>query len=416
MSIKFDFQYSKISNNFQSSSLTKYKNYLLKILKNKKNFFDKKESFLCLPFYKKTISQCKKLDKLLNPDLMIVIGIGGSNLGAWCVYNSIYGRYAELLEKKILFADSPEPLLIKKILDICSTYIKEKKKICLVFISKSGTTLESVANFKILYSFLKSSSPHIDIVFISSSSHFDRRKLKQLNFHFLKIPQAVVGRYSVFSVAGVFPLVYCGIDVESLFSGAQKATLNILQKEPQILYNWANFIYSNYPAKNIFVSFLFSSSLEKYGMWHNQLFAESLSKNLKGLTPIFSIGPMDLHSMAQLYFGGPKDKIFSLLSIKRFDYDEVFSSQPAIFSQEDIFTSKPLSHVYNSIFRGVKQAFISAKLPFVSIELEKLDEFHLGYLMQCDMLKTIFCAKLAGVNAFDQPAVELYKSEVKKFL
>ncbi|MCX8163476.1 MAG: hypothetical protein N3D10_02880 [Candidatus Micrarchaeota archaeon] len=415
MAVEFDFDHTLLhSKKISLKELQNYRQVLLSILKN--NNFSSPDSFILLPFKRELLVKIKKLNKELKPDLTIVVGIGGSNLGAWAVYSSIYGRYAELEEKKIFFADCPEPFLVQKILNLSFEFIKKKRKVCLVFVSKTGTTLESVTNFKILYSFLKKYSRYLSVVFISSPLAFDEKKLKELNFHFLEIPPSIVGRYSVFSAAALFPLSSAQIDIDSLLEGAKAATIELLEKNPSTLFNYSKFIYSHYPSRNIFVNFLFSTSLEKYGMWHNQLFAESLSKNFKGLSPISSIGPTDLHSLAQLYFGGPKDKIFSLLSIKKFDYDEVFSKSLGLFKDEEIFNSKSISHIYSSIFRGVKEAFIKNKLPFVAIELDQLDEYHLGYLMQFDMLKIIFSAKLFKVNPFDQPAVEFYKKEVKKFL
>ncbi|MFN3909886.1 MAG: hypothetical protein ACK4J0_01470 [Candidatus Anstonellaceae archaeon] len=415
MPLKFDFENSSVSYPKNFEKFDDYTNYLKEILQKKT--YDCPESFILLPYEKQFLEQTKKILHSIKPDLLILIGIGGSNLGAWAVYEAVFGRYAILQNKKILFADVPDPSLLNQILFFSSLYQKQKKKVCLVFISKSGSTLESVANFKALYLHLKKKAKNLDILFISNQNVFNPIELEKLNIYSLQIPQQVVGRYSVFSSVGLFPLLFSEVNAKKLLDGAKFAIENFLGRNKEDLYKTSYFIYNHYSSKkNIFINFCFSSSLDKYGQWHNQLLAESLSKNSKGLTPYYSSAPADLHSLAQLYFGGPKDKFFSFLSIKNFKFDFKFFQNFGIFKEEDILKNKSIFSVYNSIFNGVKNSFKNSKIPFISLELDFLDEFHIGYLMQFDMLKTIFCSKLFEVNPFNQPEVELYKKEIKKLL
>jgi glucose-6-phosphate isomerase len=156
-------------------------------------------------------------------------------------------------------------------------------------------------------------------------------------------------------------------------------------------------------------------------LWHSQLLAESLGKNGFGFSPYPSIGSIDLHSLAQLYYDGPKDKIFSLISINNYPKNLKSDFESSLFSKSfpssfNFLKNNNIKTINQKIFLGVKNSFIKQNLPFIHIQLERLDEYHLGYLMQYDMLKTIFLAKLFNINPFDQPAVELYKTEIKKIL
>lgn len=416
MPITFDFNNSLVDYPKNFENLENYCNYLKKVLQ--KRDYSTPESFLILPNEKKFFNQTKKLLNIIKPDLLILIGIGGSNLGTWAVYEAIFGRYAILKDKKILFADVPDPFLLTQILDLSLNYIKNKKKVCLVFVSKSGSTLESISNFKVIYSFLKNKGKrNLEFVFISNVDIFSKEQLEKFNAHFLEIPFNVIGRYSVFSSVGLFPLTFANIKVDKLLKGADSATKDFLNKNKEDLYKTCYFISQNYKnSKNIFVNFCFSSSLDKYGQWHNQLFAESLGKNSKGATPFYSSAPADLHSLAQLYLGGPKDKFFSFLSIKEFVKDFNLDTNLGIFKDEEILKNKDIFSIYQSIHTGVKNSFKNNQIPFISLELDSLDEFNLGYLMQFDMLKTIFCSNIFEVNPFDQPHVELYKKEIKKLL
>jgi len=415
MPLKIDFENSLMDFSLIEKEFEKNKDYF-EFLKTKINKECANEyCFLNIPNQKIFLKESVELNKKLNNDILIVVGIGGSSLGAKAAYYAIAGSYADINEKKkILFADASDPFLLNKILKIANLYQKNKKTITLAFISKTSTTLESITNFNFLYNNLKNKKG-IDFVFICNESL--EEKFSQTKINFLAIPEKLVGRYSVFSCVGLFVLSFTTFDTKKFLEGAAKANEYLLKEKLQKeIFSYAYFLYSNYPQKKIFVNFSFSSSFVEYNNWLAQLIAESISKNSIGITPYPSIGPNDLHSLAQLYLDGPKDKIFNFLSIKNFDKLEKFEFKPTKILDDSFLNKKNFGFVYNAIIKGVKNAFKNNKLAFVSTEIEKLNEFEIGYLMQFNMINTILVAKLFNVNPFDQPAVENYKKEIKKLL
>ena len=417
MPLKLDFENSLLDFYLVDKAFQENKDYF-EMLKSKigKECTDE-YCFLNIPSQKRFLKECSKLNEELDNDILIVIGIGGSSLGAKAAYQAVAGRYANILEKKkILFADASDPVLLNKILKLANLYQKNKKRITIAFISKTSATLESIINFNFLYNNFKNKKA-IDFVFICNET-LEKNFTNFKDVKFLAIPTKLVGRYSVFSSVGLFALSFSTLDVKKFLEGAAAANQYILnQKSQREIFSYAYFLYSNYPQKKIFVNFSFSSSFVEYNNWLAQLIAESISKNGIGLTPYPSIGPNDLHSLAQLYLDGPKDKIFNFLSIENFDEKQAsFKFKPTNILDDSILNKKNFGFVYNALVDGVKNAFKNSGLAFISSKIEKLNEFEVGYLMQFNMINTVLVAKLFNVNPFDQPAVENYKREVKNLL
>jgi glucose-6-phosphate isomerase len=266
MVVLFDFNNSKI-NNLDKNKLVVLENYsdfLNNFIKNKD--YSSEHSFLLLPFEQKFLKESQDLIKKSNPSLVVVVGIGGSNLGAWAVAQALKGRYFDLLEKKkLLFADCSDPILLNQILLISSEYLKNNKKVLFLLISKSFSTLESISNFSFLYNYLKKNlkNKKLQIGFLCNESIINKNKDFFEKFFYLPIPDKVVGRYSVFSNVGLAPLSFINIDIKKLLAGAKDCTLELLNNKKDVLFNSVMFLYNNYPTKKIFVNFCFSPSLEK---------------------------------------------------------------------------------------------------------------------------------------------------------
>ena len=149
--------------------------------------------------------------------------------------------------------------------------------------------------------------------------------------------------------------------------------------------------------------FYFAPELESLGKWYRQLVGESLGKSHDvGITPIVSIGSTDLHSMAQLYFGGPRDKFTNLIRVEN--------------EQGTAALAKSFFKIMNAIYGGVRAAYIKNQLPFTEIIFEDISEHTLGAYMQFKTMEIMYLGRLMDVNAFDQPAVEDYKEETRKLL
>ncbi len=337
---------------------------------------------------------------------VLAIGIGGSSLGARAIYSAL--RPA----KKIIFVDTIDPFETAKIIKEINILYQNGRKAIFVLISKSGETTEVVANYGVLINELKKFDRDWRarvIVITDKNSKLDIYAKKQ-GFETLFIPKIIGGRYSVFTAAGLFPLVLAGVKIEKLLDGAKAA------EKKRALFGAAA-IYFNYKKKNdIHNIFIFSERLRIFGEWYRQLIAESLGKGGKGITPIVSMGPVDLHSMVQLYFDGPRDKLTTFVSIKNEKIDFKVSKVDDLDELVPGIGGKSQRLIMKSILDGVKLAYKKKKMPFLEIEFENLSEESLGELMMTKMTETVYLAKLLKVDAFSQPAVEFYKKEARKIL
>jgi len=403
--LQFNFQkISQVPGIFfrKRKEISNYLGGLQEILKTKK--YDFPESFLALPeeipFNFRKFGEFQKI---------LLVGIGGSSLGAQAIYNALKNK-KKLSE--ILFFDSLNPFFLEKIL---SGIKKEKIAIC--FISESGKTLETITNFFTLWKALKKEQPKVFAVTDRNSplANFAIRKNWQLFF----LPQEVVGRYSVFSNSGLLPLGLAGVNIKELLQGAKESNKICLTdnslKNPAlasaltIFYNWQK-------GKNIYTNFVFPPDLEFFGKWYCQLMAESLGKKGKGITPTISTGTSDFHSLTQLYLDGPRDKLINFIFVEKLNADFQI---PELEDFRKIFPEiekKKIWQINQAIFEGMKRVFLKKKIPFTEIILPELKERNLGQLFQMKMIEIVLLAKLMKVNAFDQPAVQLYKKETRKIL
>lgn len=377
--------------------------YLKKIQEiwNKKNY-NFPEGFLSLTQEALFFSRRRK-------EKILLIGIGGSSLGAQAIYYSLKNK-KKLNE--IVFLNSLNPLYLKKFF-----LSKKKEKITICFISESGKTLETIANFFVLFKKIKKYNPRIFVV-TDKDSPLNKFALKN-KWQTFFLPKAVVGRYSVFSNSGLVPLYLAGIDVKGLLKGAEEANKFCLIDDPLknpayasaliIFYQWQK-------GKNIYTNFIFPPDLEFFGRWYCQLMAESLGKKGRGITPAFALGTTDFHSLAQLYLDGPRDKLINFVFVKNLGID-FFIPEIKDFKKElPELEKKRIWQINKAIFDGMKKVFLKKKIPFTETILENLNERELGQLFEMKMIEIILLAKLMKVNAFNQPAVELYKKETRKLL
>jgi glucose-6-phosphate isomerase len=369
-----------------------------------------------------------KVKQSLNISAIVVIGIGGSNLGAIAVHEAINGKFYNQKDKmKIFFADTADSDLINDIKQFIEHILKSEKNIILNLISKSGNTTESVANFEIFLEILKKHRKDFQKYVVVTTDK--NSKLEQLAFreHFevLNIPETAGGRFSVFSPAGLFPLGMVGVDIKKLLKGARGVTDKCLSKETSknpSAQSAIDLFCNHREGKSIHDLFIFSPDMESVGKWYRQLIAESLGKKYtrsaikvnEGITPTVSVGSTDLHSMAQLYLGGPEDKFTTFIKVIPKQKEKIPKFKEYEHLVEGI-QGKKLSDVMDAIYSGTKLAYIKGKKPFNQITIEK-NEYSIGQYMQYEMIKIIMLGHLMNVNPFDQPAVEEYKEETRKIL
>jgi glucose-6-phosphate isomerase len=372
-----------------------------------------------LKIVKSVVRDCLKL----KPDYLVVVGIGGSNLGTIAVQEAVLGELYNQLDSqlKVLYIDTVDSDSLSDVLRIIEPALKKGKKVVVNGISKSGRTTETIANFEIvvglLRKYIKDYEKYVVVTSDKFSPFWDLALDK--SFNVLEIPKRVGGRYSVFSSVGLFPLGMLGVNLERLLRGAKdmkKICLHTdIRKNPAALS--AAIQYKNHKkGKKISNMFLFSNDLESIGKWERQLMGESIGKKGRGITPTFAIGSTDLHSLVQLYLGGPNDKIHSFISVKKNNTNLAVPNLSEYSELVDDIQKKPLSEIMDAILSGVRASFRKGKRPFIDVELPNKKAFTIGALLQYKMMEMMYLGYLLNVNPFNQPDVEGYKKITRGLL
>ena len=342
------------------------------------------------------------IKKFSKYNRIIIIGMGGSILGS----KSIYSFFKKKIKKEVIFFDNLDESLISNF-----KKIKNQKNSCFIIISKSGYTLETLANFLIIS---KKKINGNKLIFITENS--DNALLdiaNRCNAEIIEHKKFVGGRYSVLSEVGMLPAFLMGLEVEK-FKNFEKLIKN--KKFISCLIHDAASIYTlnNKSIKNsVFISY--DSKLYDLSYWYQQLVGESLGKLNKGITPIISIGPKDNHSLLQLYLDGPKDKFFTFFNstnvITNYKlYEKNFPKDLGYLK------NKTLKKLINSQAKATKNVFKLKKIPFREFTFTKNNEQEFGDIIIFFILETILLARLMKVDPFNQPAVEQVKIETKKVL
>jgi glucose-6-phosphate isomerase len=396
--------------------------------------YDDDRASINLPDDKDMLKEVKKTIKekmRLNPEYLVVIGTGGSNLGTIAVQEAVLGRLYDQLHPKVgvLYADTVDTDYIRNVMQIVEPILKKGGNVIVNGISKSGTTTETMANFEVILNLLrKHKARYQDCVIVATDKESRLWNLAaDKGFDVLDIPEKVGGRYSVLSPVGLFPLGLLGVDIEQLLAGAKDARDLCLRQNiednPAAIFSAVQFLHYK-KGKNIFDLFLFSNDLESLGKWYRQLMAESLGKefNLRGervnvgITPTVSVGSTDLHSVAQLYLGGPYDKFTTFVSVEK---DQSVLDVPQLEGYSELVVGiqgKSLKKIMDAILEGTKKAFTKDKRPFVEILLPDKSEYSIGQFLQFKMIETMYLGYLLNVNPFNQPSVESYKRETRRIL
>lgn len=321
------------------------------------------------------------MDQLKDAKYVLVIGIGGSDLASKALWQAMSLHTKQ--KKHAYFLEAPDEREYQEIADLVNKKSAKIKDFAVVTISKSGATTETLNTFdKILELFLAKFGEEVFRRFLIVTT--PESKLWQLadqkGMICLKWEGEVGGRFSAFTTPHILVSKMLGLDAEAFLAGQKTAKL----KEAQHL---ANEIFENHKRGfNILDFFIFNSELEDLGKWCRQLIAESLST----FTPTVSLGPTDLHSMLELYLGGPKVR-FTIFLVATEEIDETINE---------------------SAYKNVVEAYKKEELPFMTYEIKKIEEKAIGEFMAFMIEATLELARLLDLNPYDQPAVENYKSSL----
>ena len=414
-------------------ALKEYIDFVWKLVQNGK--YEYPEAFISLPLdanFKNLLLQ--RIQDKKNKELkhIIVVGIGGSNLGTMALYRALRGRLGAFLsdQPKIIFVDTVSPPLVAQVINFLNTQVNSLEEILVNVISKSGETTETVANFEVIYQALKGrfgDKVNERLVFTTDkgSKLWDIAQSKNLDL--LEIPSEVVGRYSVLSAVGLFPLGLANFDIigfwERAAEMAQKCIVRDVYQNPALAS--AMVTYVNYTRGcNIYNSFYFNPELKSIGKWYAQLMAESIAKerNLAGETinaainPMVSIGSTDLHSMATLFLGQPKNKFTQFIHAAQKENSPRVPAELFMPELVSDIAGKTTADIMGAIYYGVKIAYLKNGMPYSELVMHEISENSLGQYLQLKMCETMYLSRLIGVNAFDQPKVEDYKRETREIL
>ena len=338
----------------------------------------------------------KKRNFYFNPfSEFNILGMGGSILGSEAIYNFLKHK----INKKFNFYNT------LKLQNIPKTH---KKNINIV-ISKSGNTLETISNFNLL---LKSQKRNKNIILCENNKNFLRSLGKKLKADIFEHKNFIGGRYSVLSEVGMLPAEFMGLNEKKFkrfnYLINNKNFINSLIENVTSIFNYikngkTNLVILNYDQK--------SDSLFQ---WYQQLLAESLGKNKKGIFPIVSSMPKDNHSLMQLFLDGPKNNFYTIFSAREKKLEKLDKNY--LFNNYTILKNKSINKILESQKIATENIFKKEKIPFRSFEIINRNEESLGELFSFFILETILLGHLLKVNPFDQPKVELIKNETRKIL
>ncbi|MDC1475943.1 glucose-6-phosphate isomerase [Pelagibacteraceae bacterium] len=379
-------------NNFFNGYFINSNKYNKNLKKTKKVFYsflsdlNNSEIPLLKAFEKKYEFDFSKeiIKKFLKYKNIIIIGMGGSILGT----KSIYSFFKKKIRKEVFFFDNLDPSIeteIKK--------IKNFKSSCFVVVSKSGNTLETINNLNLFYSKILLKNKLVIITELKNSKLI--KLANKLNADVIEHKSFIGGRYSVLSEVGMFPALLMNLNIKK-FKDLTKLIKN-KNFTSSLIKNVASIFTLNELGIKNSVILNYDLRLNDLCLWHQQLIAESLGKNKKGITPSISTCPKDHHSLMQLYLDGPQDKFFTF-----------FSSAPN--------KSKKIEFVIDAQCQATKNIFKTNKIPSRQFLFKKNNEGELGSIFTFFVLETILLARLMNINPYTQPAVEQIKIETNKYL
>ena len=323
-----------------------------------------------------------------------LIGMGGSTLGARAIYSFLKDK----IKKNFIFVDSLEPKNDK---------IKNKKSFLNLIISKSGNTLETITNANILVK-----KNHKNIFITQNQKSYLMTLAKKLKAEVIYHNDFIGGRYSVLSEVGMLPAELMGLKQKKFrqFNNLIKnknfmnsLILNVSNIHELIKKKRYNSIILNYD-KNSYD--LFS--------WYQQLVAESLGKKGKGLLPVISSMPRDNHSLMQYYLDGNRNSFFTFFFVRNESSDKIVNKD--VLNSHYYLKNKNVFKIREAQFLATQKVFKKKNIPFRSFHLNKRNEKSLGELFTFFILETILLGKLLNINPYNQPAVELIKTDTKKIL
>ena len=394
--------------------------------KSKKEFL----GWLNLPtnYDKKEFEKIKKAAQKIQSDseVLLVIGIGGSYLGARAVIEALTNTFYNMQDKEtrktpqiVYVGNNLNPNYINDVIDLIGN-----RDLSINVISKSGTTTEPAIAFRIFRELLenkyglKEAKKRIFVTTDSKKGALKTLAAKERYTTFV-IPDNVGGRYSVLTAVGLLPIAVAGVDIDKLMNGARIAQDKYADENLKYneCYKYAvvrNVLYQK--EKNIELLVTYEPKMHYMIEWWKQLFGESEGKEGKGIYPSGAEFTTDLHSLGQYIQEGRRNLFETVINIKHSGTDLKINADEDDLDGLNYLTGKSLDYINKKAMEGTIAAHVEGDVPNILITMDKLDEETLGHLIYFFELACAMSGKLLGVNPFDQPGVEKYKTNMFKLL
>lgn len=357
-----------------------------------------------------------------DSDVLLVIGIGGSYLGARAAIEMLNHSFSHLQDKDKRVG--PEIIFVGH--QLSSTYMQElldvlqNKEVSINVISKSGTTTEPALAFRIFRTFLEEKYGIEEArKRIYATTDKEKGALKKLaaeeGYESFIIPDDVGGRYSVLTAVGLLPIAVSGVSIDDMMDGAEQAEKDLadpsLEKNPAYQYAAIrNCLYNK--GKSIEILVNYEPQLHYVAEWWKQLFGESEGKDQKGIYPSSANFTTDLHSLGQYIQDGRRDLFETVLHVNSSKQEMIVTEDKQNVDGLNYLAGKSLQEINDMAYLGTMLAHNDGNVPNLVIELPALDAYTFGYMVYFFEKSCAISGYLLGVNPFDQPGVEAYKQNM----
>ncbi len=358
----------------------------------------------------------------------ILIGIGGSSLGAIATIQALAHPYRNLLPDdtrvgpRFFVLDNPDPEKVQATLDAV-----DLSRTLVNVVSKSGQTAETAANFLVIRDALinavgKEQAARQIIATTDPESGILRQLAAQEGYRTFPVPPGVDGRQTVLSAVGLIPAALAGVDIHQLLAGAaamrERASSADIRENPAYLLAALSVIADQQHDKAMLVTMPYADALFGVSDWFRQLWAESLGKKLStenevvfaGQTPIKALGAIDQHSQIQLYTEGPNDKLIQLIAVGAYRNQIQIPTPPESAPELSYFNGGELGQLLDRERLATAWALTQAQRPNITITTPTIDAFAIGEFFYLLQLQTVMAGALYDVNPFGQPGVEAGKN------
>ena len=363
--------------------------------------------------YNRIKKAAKKIKE--ESDVLVVVGIGGSYLGAKAVIEALKEYFPKENKLEVIFAGHT----------LSSTYMTEllayleNREFSVNVISKSGTTTEPAIAFRLLKQLLEKKYGRSANERIYATTDKEKGALRvqanELGYETFIVPDDIGGRYSWFTAVGLLPIACAGIDIDQLFKGATDAMIDAynLPYEENMALQYAacrNILYNKEKFIEILVSY--EPKLSFISEWWKQLFGESEGKDGVGIFPASLVYSTDLHSMGQYVQEGKRLMFETVLKINEPNSDLVLTKASSDLDGINYLAGKKLSEVNDKAMMGTALAHVDGGVPNIMVEIEKVDAYNVGYLLYFMMFSCGVACYMQKINPFNQPGVESYKKNM----